>query len=143
MDDYVFWFVLGSGLVIAELLTGTFYLLVIAVAFAAAGAVALLGGSIIWQLITAAAFSLGGTLWLRQSRFGRRLRDRTSSDQVQNMDVGQTVRVDQWAPNGTARANYRGATWDVELSAGEVAAPGEFVIRHIHANRLIVAAKAR
>ena len=143
MEDYVFWFVLGSGLVIAELLTGTFYLLVIAVAFAAAGSVALLGASVIWQMITAAAFSLGGTLWLRQSRFGRRLRDRTSSDAVQNMDVGQTVRVDNWAPNRTARANYRGATWDIELSAGEVAAPGEFVIREIHANRLIVAAKAR
>jgi membrane protein implicated in regulation of membrane protease activity len=143
MDDYVFWFVIGFGLVIAELLTGTFYLLVIAVAFGAAGVVALLGGSVIWQLITAAAFSLGGTLWLRQSGFGRRLRDRTSSDQVQNMDVGQTIRVDQWAPNRTARANYRGATWDVELSAGEEPTPGEFVIREIYANRLIVAPKAR
>lgn len=37
MDDYVVWFVIGFGLVIAELLTGTFYLLVIAVAFGAAG----------------------------------------------------------------------------------------------------------
>jgi membrane protein implicated in regulation of membrane protease activity len=143
MEDYVFWFVIGFGLVIAELLTGTFYLLVIAVAFGAAGVVAFLGGSVIWQLITAAAFSLGGTLWLRQSGFGRRLRDRTSSDQVQNMDVGQTIRVDQWAPNRTARASYRGATWDVELSAGEDPMPGEFVIREIYANRLIVAPKAR
>ena len=54
MEDYVFWFVIGFGLVIAELLTGTFYLLVIAVAFGAAGLVALLGASTIWQLITAA-----------------------------------------------------------------------------------------
>ena len=143
MEDYVFWFVVGFALVIAELLTGTFYLLVIAVAFGAAGLVALADASVILQLITAAVVSLGGTLWLRQSRFGRRLRDRTSSDQVQNMDVGQTVRVDQWAPNRTARAHYRGTTWDVELSAGEEPMPGEFVIREIYANRLIVAAKAR
>jgi membrane protein implicated in regulation of membrane protease activity len=143
MEDYVFWFVIGAGLVIAELLTGTFYLLVIAVAFGAAGFVALAGASVIWQLITAAAVSLGGTMWLRQSNFGQRLRDRSHSVAVQNMDVGQTVRVDQWAPNRTARANYRGATWDVELSAGEEPMPGEFVIREIHANRLIVAAKAR
>ena len=143
MDDYVVWFVLGFGLVIAELLTGTFYLLVIAVAFGAAGVAALLGMGVVVQLATAAAFSLGGTLWLRQSRFGRRLRDRAISDHVQNMDVGQTVRVDQWAPNRTARANYRGATWDIELAPGEEAASGEFVIRAINANRLIVAAKPR
>ena len=143
MVDYVVWFVIGFGLVIAELLTGTFYLLVIAVAFGAAGVAALLGASVVLQLGTAAAFSLGGTLWLRQSKFGRRLRDRVISDHVQNMDVGQTLRVDQWAPNRTARANYRGATWDVELAPGEEAASGEFVIREINANRLIVAAKPR
>ena len=37
MDNYVWWFVIGFGLVVAELLTGTFYLLVLAVAFGAAG----------------------------------------------------------------------------------------------------------
>jgi membrane protein implicated in regulation of membrane protease activity len=143
MDNYVWWFVIGFGLVVAELLTGTFYLLVIAIAFGAAGVAALLGVPVVLQLATAAAFSLGGTLWLRQSRFGKRLRDRGTSDRVQNMDVGQTLRVDQWAPNRTARANYRGATWDVELAPGEEPASGEFVIREIHANRLIVAAKGR
>jgi hypothetical protein len=81
-------------------------------------------------------------LWLRQSRFDGRLRDRATSDRVQNMDVGQTLRVEQWAPNRTARANYRGATWDVELVPGDSPVSGEFVIREIHANRLIVAAKA-
>ncbi len=143
MEHFVWWFVIGFGLVIAELLIGTFYLLVIAVAFGAAGMAALLGAPVVLQLATAAAFSLGGTLWLRQSRFGRRLHDRATSDHVQNMDVGQALRVDQWAPNRTARASYRGATWDVELAPGEEAAGGEFVIREIHANRLIVAAKPR
>ncbi|MEP6608139.1 MAG: NfeD family protein [Burkholderiaceae bacterium] len=143
MDNYVGWFVVGFGLVVAELLTGTFYLLVVAVAFGAAGVAALLGASMVLQLATAAAFSLGGTLWLRQSRFGHRLRDRATSDRVQNMDVGQSLRVEQWSPNQTARASYRGATWDVELMAGEEPVGGEFVIREIHANRLIVAAKSR
>ncbi len=141
MDNYVGWFVIGFGLVIAELLTGTFYLLVIAVAFGAAGIAALLGAPMVAQLATAAAFSLGGTLWLRSSRFGRRLHDRATSDHVQNMDVGQTLRVEQWNPNRTARASYRGATWDVELLPGEEPVGGEFVIREIHANRLIVAPK--
>jgi len=106
-----------------------------------AGLAALLGASAVVQLATAAAVSLGGTLWLRQSGFGRRLRDTARSGAVQNMDVGQTLRVDQWAPNRTARASYRGATWDVELAPGEQPSAGEFVIREISANRLIVAAK--
>jgi len=131
--------VIGFGLVIAELLTGTFYLLVIAVAFGAAGIAALLGAPMVAQLATAAAFSLGGTLWLRASPFGRRLHDRSTSEHVQNMDVGQTLRVEHWNPNRTARASYRGATWDVELIPGEEPVAGEFVIREIHANRLIVA----
>ena len=37
MAGYVWWFVIGFGLLVAELLTGTFYLLVIAVAMGAAG----------------------------------------------------------------------------------------------------------
>lgn len=143
MDNYVGWFVIGFGLLVAELLIGTFYLLVIAVAFGAAGVVALLGAPIVLQLATAAAVSLGGTLWLRSSRFGRRLHDRANSDHVQNMDVGQTLRVEQWNPNRTARASYRGATWDVELIPGEEPVSGEFVIREINANRLIVATRPR
>jgi membrane protein implicated in regulation of membrane protease activity len=134
---YVWWFVLAFGLLIAELVTGTFYLLVIAFALACAGAANLLGAGLALQLVIAAAIGFGGSLWLRNSHFGRRGR-KDRADSVQNMDVGQTVRVDQWSSARTARTNYRGAQWDVELAAGEEAAPGEFVIREIHANRLIV-----
>ena len=143
MDNYVWWFVVGFSLMIAELLTGTFYLLLIGIAFGAAGVAALFGAPVVAQWATAAAVSLGATLWLRQSGFGHRLRDRATSDRVQNMDIGQTLRVDQWTPNRTARANYRGATWDVELVPGDQPVSGEFVIREIAANRLIVAAKSR
>jgi len=143
MDSFVWWFVIGFGLVVAEMLTGTFYLLVIAIAFGAAGIAALLGAPVIAQWATAAAVALGGPRSIRKTRFGQRLRDRATSDRVQNMDVGQTLRVEQWAPNRTARANYRGATWDVELVPGDSPVSGEFVIREIQANRLIVAAKAR
>ncbi|MGZ8710504.1 MAG: NfeD family protein, partial [Thermoanaerobaculia bacterium] len=36
MSGYVWWFVIGFSLLVAELLTGTFYLLIIAVAMGAA-----------------------------------------------------------------------------------------------------------
>ncbi len=138
MGGYVWWFVLAFGVLIAELLTGTFYLLVIAVALACAGIANLLGAGLATQLAVAAAIGFGGSLALRRSRFGRRGR-RQAADSVQHMDVGQVVRVDQWSTSRTARASYRGALWDVELAAGEEAVAGEFVIREIQANRLIVA----
>lgn len=142
MAGYVWWFVVGFGLLVAELMTGTFYLLVIAVAMGAAGLAALGGAPLALQLLIAAAIGLGGSMWLRRMRTGRRLRE-TGEDRVQNMDIGQTLRVDQWTPARTARAQYRGSVWDVELAAGEQPSAGDFVIREIQANRLIVAAKPR
>lgn len=142
MAGYVWWFIVGFGLLVAELLSGTFYLLVIAVAMGVAGLAALAGAPFALQLVIAAAIGLGGSLWLRTTRFGKRLHEK-GDDRVQNMDIGQSLRVDQWTAGRTARAQYRGAVWDVELAPGEQPVGGDFVIREIHANRLIVAAKPR
>jgi len=142
MAGYVWWFVVGFGLIVAELLTGTFYLLIIAVAMGVAGLAALAAAPFALQLVIAAVIGLGGSLWLRTTKWGKRLHER-GDDRVQNMDIGQSLRVDQWTSSRTARAQYRGAVWDVELAAGEQPVAGEFVIRDIHANRLIVAAKPR
>ncbi len=139
MSSWIWWMVLAFGLLIAELLTGTFYLLVIAVALAAAGLADLAGASLTLQLVVAAAIGFSGALWLRRSRFGRL---KTEGDRLQNLDVGQMIRVDSWTAGNTARAQYRGAEWDVMLAPGETAAPGEFVIRSVQGSRLVVARKA-
>jgi len=137
VSAWVWWFVLGFVLLIAELMSGTFYLLVIAVAFAAAGVASLAGMPLVIELIVAAGVGLAGSLWLRNSRFGR-LGSRARREPLQNLDVGQTVRIEQWTPARTARAAYRGAQWDIELAPGEDAAPGDFVIRDVRGSRLIV-----
>ena len=142
MDSYIGWFVVAFGLLVAELLTGTFYLLVISIALAVAGIAALAGAPIALQFVVAAVIGIGGSVWLRTTRFGKRLHER-GDDRVQNMDIGQSLRVENWTTARTARASYRGAVWDVELAPGEQPASGEFIIREIHANRLIVAPKPR
>jgi membrane protein implicated in regulation of membrane protease activity len=136
MGDWVWWFVLAFVLLMAELLSGTFYLLMIAIALAGAGLVSLAGASLTVQLLVAAILGFSGALLLRRLRFGRRQNE--TSEPLQNMDVGQTVRVDGWT-GSRARASYRGAQWDIELAPGEEAQPGDFVIQSIQANRLIVA----
>jgi membrane protein implicated in regulation of membrane protease activity len=142
MDSFIGWFVVAFGLLVAELLTGTFYLLVISIALAVAGVAALAGAPLSLQFVVAAAIGIGGSIWLRSTRFGKRLHER-GNDAVQNMDIGQSLRVDNWTAARTARASYRGAVWDVELAPGEQIDSGEYIIREIHANRLIVAAKPR
>lgn len=138
MSAYVIWFVLGFVLLVAELMTGTFYLLVLAMAAGSAGVVALAGGSIALQLVVAAAIGLAGSLWLRRTRIGR---GPGAGDQIQNLDRGQLVRVDAWSASRTARTTYRGAQWDVELAAGEEPLPGDFEIREIQGSRLVVGAR--
>jgi len=137
MGDWVWWFVLAFVLLVAELLTGTFYLLMIAIALAGAGVASLAGASLAIQLIVAAILGFGGALLLRRLRFGRL--QNAAAEPLQNMDIGQTLHVQRWSGTRTARASYRGAQWDVELAPGEDPQPGEFVIQSIHGSRLVVA----
>jgi len=137
MGDWVWWFVFAFVLLVAELLTGTFYLLMIALALAGAGLASLAGASLTVQLLVAAVLGFSGALLLRRLRFGKLPNDQ--AEPLQNMDVGQSLKVDGWSGTRTARANYRGAQWDIELAPGEEPQPGEFVIQSIHANRLVVA----
>lgn len=137
MGDWVWWFVLAFVLLVAELLTGTFYLLMISIALAGAGVASLAGASLVVSLVIAAIVGFGGALLLRRLRFGKL--QNAEAEPLQNMDVGQTLHVQRWTGTRTARASYRGAQWDVELAPGEDPQPGEFVIQAIHANRLVVA----
>ena len=138
MSEWIWWMVLAFGLLILELLTGTFYLLVIALALAAGGIASLAGAPFTLQLVVAAAIGFGGALWLRRSRFGLL---KTEGDALQNLDVGQVLRIDSWSTGNTARAQYRGAAWDVVLAPGESAAPGDFVIQSVQGSRLVVVRK--
>lgn len=142
MTDWAIWFVLAGALIVAELFTGTFYLLMIALGVAAGGGAALAGALVEWQLLAAAAVGIAAVLLLRRSRFGRLRKSDAATDPNVILDIGQSVDVAAWQQHGSqhvARVPYRGALWDVELQAGHHAVPGAFVIREIRGSRLIVA----
>ncbi|HYD95733.1 MAG TPA: NfeD family protein [Noviherbaspirillum sp.] len=143
MTDWIAWFVLAGALVAVEMFTGTFYLLMIAIGFAAGGAAALAGGAMPLQFVAAATIGVLATFGLRRSRWGRIVRSDARRDPNVNLDIGQTLVVDAWSGGEggvrTARVMYRGALWDVELEQGAPAVPGAHVIREVRGNRLIVA----
>jgi len=138
-----YWWWLGAiALGTAEMFTGSFYLLVLAAAAGGAGLAAALDAGATVQFVCAALISAVGAALVR------RLRPRGDADLPSqrnpnvNIDIGQTVQVEQWQENRCSRAAYRGALWDVELLPGEPAVPGRFLIREIDGSRLRLAAVA-
>jgi membrane protein implicated in regulation of membrane protease activity len=142
MDVWITWFVLAGVVVIMEIATGTFYLLMIAIGAAAGGFAALAGLSSLLQCVIAAGVGISATWALRQSKFGKFNKTDAATDPNVNIDIGQTLMIAQWNDNdgadATARAMYRGAMWDIQLAGGATARPGRFVIREIQGSRLIV-----
>lgn len=136
------WWVGVGMLLIAELLTGTFYLLMIALGCAAAGLAYAAGLTGAAQLAIGAAVAFIAVLLLRRSRFGRRGRRSASGNRDVNLDIGETLQVPDWH-EGRARAMYRGAQWDVELAPGESETAGWYRIHEIRGSRLVVVAKSQ
>lgn len=137
MDDWMIWFGMAGVLVIAEIFSGTFYLLMIALGALAGGAAALVGFVFSLQMAIAAIAGAIATYLLRKSSFAKQRKLPASRDPNVNLDIGQTVYVGQWRGN-SARVMYRGAMWDLELMPGAAAVAGTFIIREIRGSHLIV-----
>lgn len=141
MEAWTWWLVLAGLIVMCELMSGTFYLLMISTGMFVAALASLLGIGVQLQILVAALVSSGATLALHRSRFGWQGRSDAARDPNVNIDIGQQLHVDVWQEqNGgvfVARTKYRGAMWDVELrhSAGVA---GMYVIDAVEGSRLIV-----
>lgn len=134
MDAYWWWTIAGIALVIAELITGTFYLLVIGLAALAGAGVALLDQPFWAQALVASAIAIIGVGAV--TRF-RRARTATPSD---SLDVGQTVVLEQWVdePHRLARVRYRNAMWDAKVIDEGASAGRTLYINRVDGNTLYV-----
>ncbi|MBN3769773.1 NfeD family protein [Burkholderia lata] len=140
MSGHLFWWVAVGVLVVAELLTGTFYLLMIALGFLAGGLLQLAGFAPHVQFGAAAAVAIVAMVVLRRSGLGRKQKRDTSTNPDVNLDIGATVTVDAWR-DGRARVQYRGADWDVELENGERDDVHVYQVSAVRGNCLVVVAK--
>jgi membrane protein implicated in regulation of membrane protease activity len=139
MTIQYWWWLIALALGIVELVTGTFYLVVFAAGCAAAGVVAAFGGPVWAQFGAAAVISLVGAALVRRTRTGAPSEAAAGRNPAVLADVGERVRVESWSQDGRARIQYRGTQWNAQLAPGEVAVPGEYTIREIAGNRLILA----
>jgi membrane protein implicated in regulation of membrane protease activity len=138
MSMSTLWWLLAGIAVAAELMTGTFYLLMVALGLVAAALVAHLGFAVGGQLVAAAVVGGGATaLW-----HWRRSRQPTSAPARENrdvnLDIGEPVHVAAWAADRTARVQYRGSTWMARLQPGAPAASGEHRVCAVEGNWLVL-----
>lgn len=138
MAESTIWWLLAGAAVAVELVTGTFYLLMLAIGLAAAALAAHAGAALPAQLVVAGVVG-GGAVAAWHLLRGRQPRSAAASaNRDVNLDVGETVVVDAWNPDGTASVKYRGASWTVVLAPGAVAAAGPHRVTEVVGNRLIV-----
>lgn len=120
MEPYLVWLLAGFGLVIVELLTSTFYLLMLGIAaFGAAGA-AYLGQRFEVQIIVSVVIAAGGCYAVHLYRA------KSAKQQMVSVDAGQPASFESWidAAGGLARVRYRGAAWDAKIDGSGTLEPG-------------------
>jgi membrane protein implicated in regulation of membrane protease activity len=135
----VLWWTLAGVLVVLEVSSGTFYLLMLALGCAAGALAAHAGLDVPAQMIVAALVGGGATAaWhVRRARHPRSAPAEVNRNV--NIDIGETVDVEAWAADGTARVSYRGAAWTVRHAGDGVPAAGRHTIVGVHGSHLSVA----
>lgn len=135
MDAYLNWLVAGFLLIIVELVSGTFYLLVLGIASLAGGLVAYAGLPLSVQSLVAAIVAVVGIVWVN------RVRRASKAVNMRSLDVGQPTAFDHWIgqPGAQARVKYRDALWDAEVDGEAVGELGEILyVVSINGNTLKV-----
>jgi membrane protein implicated in regulation of membrane protease activity len=142
MSPTTIWWVAAGLAIAAELATGTFYLLMIALGLAAGAIASWAGGSVTTQVVVAAV--LGGAttaIWhWRRAQQPRSAPARENRDV--NLDIGEQVTVTAWAADGTTRVPYRGTLWTARLQPGSPSAPGLYRVAAVEGNWLVLAPSA-
>ena len=146
MDESTQWWLIAGLLVVVELTTGTFYLLMIALGAVAGALTAHAGFQAEVQLIVAASVAAltAGTWNIRKRRQLKRLGAHPLGSQSApdlELDLGQVVQVIAWESNGTTQVSYRGAPWRAQLKQPHPSSfpePGAYRICALQGNLLLL-----
>lgn len=113
MSESTLWWLVAGFFVSLEMLTGSLYLLMLALGAGAAALCAWGHVSQDMQLLVAAAIGGGGVLLWHRHLLKRGAIDTEgySTTGLSTLDVGEEVSVARWAPDGTAEVLYRGSAW--------------------------------
>ena len=137
------WWLLAGVLVAAELASGTFYLLMLALGCGAGALTAHASLGTTPQVMVAALVGAGATAGWHFKRLRQPAQAPSESNRNVILDIGSAVQVPAWSQDGSARVNYRGAAWSVRFAGTGEPQPGEHVIVSLNGNELRVAPATR
>lgn len=138
MAQSTLWWLLAGTAIGIELVTGTFYLLMVAIGLSAAAVASHLGANFTVQMVVAAVVSAGTVLGWRRYKQGQPSSLPANANRDVNLDIGETVHIDAWNPDGTSTVKYRGANWAVSSVSGGPLAAGPHQVVEVIGSRLIV-----
>lgn len=136
--DSTFWWLLAGACIVLELVTGTFYLLMLALGFVAAALFTYVGVSMTGQIAGAAIVGGGAVAIWYAVRSRRPARVAAESNPDVNLDIGETFMVDTWNPDRTASVHYRGTRWTVVHRGPAAPETGLHRVVAVVGNRLMV-----
>ena len=138
MTEPMLWWIIAGFLVVSELLTGTFYLLMLALGATAGAMAAHAGVPQTWQIAIAAGVGASAiTLWHLRCLRNAASSDSSSMDPNQHFDIGETVQVSSWNAKGEARVQHRGTQWPA-VCADSAPQTGTHRIIEIKGSRLVL-----
>ena len=137
LEASTIWWILTGVLVAAELFTGTFYLLLLALAAGFGGLGANAGFGVVTQISVAAVTGVFSLLVWRTLKL-RRLKQNGPEIATDSLDIGQTVFISEWCVTGPTRVHYRGTEWSCALTAEAHPIAGPHRIAQILNNQLIL-----
>jgi membrane protein implicated in regulation of membrane protease activity len=138
MAESTLWWLATGGVIVAELLTGTFYLLMLGIGCAAAALAAHLGLGLNGQMVLAALVGGGAVVAWHLRQMQRPTEAPAQSNANVNLDIGETVQIEAWNTDGTADVHYRGARWTAIHRPGVAPTTGPHRVAELVGNRLLV-----
>ena len=138
MEDSTLWWLAAGAAVIVELLTGTFYLLMLTLGLAAGALAAHAGLGLAAQLLVGAAVGASTITAAYLYRRGRPGDPPARADRSVNLDVGEVVQIEHWNADGTAQIRYRGAQWTAVYRGPATPQAGRHRVVELEGSRLLV-----
>lgn len=120
MTAWLFWLLISASLIIAEIFTLSFYLLLAGIGALVASGLAATGFNDIVQVLAAALVTLAGWFLLNKYKPEKLHPDHRANPNL-NMDIGSEVKIASIDPDGKLHVLLRGARWDAKIDDGTIA----------------------
>ena len=111
--DYLLWLVAGLILIIVEVMSGSFYLLVLGLAAFAGALASFFAAGAILQVLFAGLVAVVGLVAVNRWHVTRR----EHAEPDRSLDLGQMVTLESWVDKSArlVRVKYRGTSWNAHL----------------------------